>query len=81
MRIGKRQDFGSATAALHEGAEASSSLSGVSGIEQSSSKTDDGICVARLTTQLSKSTLNLLLTFHVRGQGLNAELAVDPLEF
>ena len=79
--IGKRQDFPGAAAALHEGAKASSSLSGVSGIEQSSSKTNDGICIAWLTVQLIKSALNLLLTFHVRGQRLNAELAVDALKF
>jgi hypothetical protein len=79
--IGRRQNLGSATAALHEGAQASSSLSRVPGIEQSSPKTDDGICVARLTPQLIKSTLNLRLTFHVQGQRLNAEFLVDPLKF
>jgi hypothetical protein len=79
--IGKRQDFTGVAAALREGAKASCSLLGISDVEQSSSKTHYGVCKAWLTVQLIKSALNLLLTFHVRRQRLNAKLAVDALKF
>jgi hypothetical protein len=58
---GEGQDLRSPTTALHEVAQAGGSLSRVSCVEQGSSQTDDGICVAGLTVQLGKPTRNPLL--------------------